>query len=245
MAALLLLPGCAPGGAKPRPVPGPTGIAGEVRDTRGESVANARVYAYRSARTGLRGPADFEALTDSEGRYFLDLVEGDYHLAARKRRDGGDTGPPRSGDAWAIYPRNPVRVIPDHTSSASILIQSLSGSRVLRSGSLTSGDTGFTGRIVDAAGVSVAGAFALGYRDEDRRRPPDFNAPVTSDDGRFTLYLSEAGRYCLAARLSTRGQPGPGEPYGIPEGGRRGCFAVEPGRILDIGTIVLTPFGSR
>lgn len=226
-------------------IPGPTGIAGTLRTLQSEPVSGAHVYAYRSARTGLRGPADFEALSDEAGHYFLDLVEGDYHLVARQRQDGTDSGPPRSGDAWAIYPRNPVTVVGGFSSRADILLQPLAAGRVLRAGSLSSGETGFRGRIVDGRSIPVAGAFALGYRDEHRNRPPDFNAPVTGEDGLFHLYLSQGGDYCIAARMKTRGQPRFDEPYGIPDGGENGCFSIETGQILDLGTLILRPFGSR
>ena len=61
---LALLAGCVP--ASPGPPagaasePGPTGIAGRVADRQGGGTAGAYVYAYRSPRGGLRGPADFE-----------------------------------------------------------------------------------------------------------------------------------------------------------------------------------------
>jgi hypothetical protein len=208
----------------------------------GGPVQGAAVYAYRSPKGGLRGPADFEALTNADGDYFLDLVEGTYHLAARLRRSGSDAGPPRPGDGWAVYDRNPVTVRPEMTSRADLVLRGVTTATHLKEGSLASGDTGFLGRIVDADGEPVAGAIALAYRTPDHRRMPDFTAAATGADGLFVLYLPVGGNYCLAARTKTRGQPLDGEPYGVLASGAEGCRSVERGEIRDVGTIVLHPY---
>lgn len=223
-------------------VPGPTGISGQVIGLDHSSAVGAAVYAYRSSKGGLRGPADFEAIIDSNGSYFLDLVEGTYHLAARVRRNGSDAGPPRAGDAWAVFAQNPVTVTQGMTSRADMTLRTVNQPMLLKEGSLPSGDTGFTGMIVNTDGKPVAGAITLAYRTTDHRRMPDFTAAPSADDGRFFLYLPQAGKYCLAARTRTRGQPLDGEPFGFLAEGDEGCRFVERGKILDIGTIILRPY---
>lgn len=224
-------------------IPGPTGIAGQVTTSKGEIPApGATVYAYRSPKGGLRGPADFEATVNAEGGYFLDLVEGTYYLAARLRRSGSDAGPPRTGDSWAVFSQNPVTVHSGMTSRANMALRGVTQSLLLKEGSLASGDTGFSGQIVAAGGEPVAGAIALAYRTPDHRRMPDFTAAPTGQDGRFVLYLPLGGTYCLAARSKTRGQPLDGEPYGVLANGAEGCRTITRGELLDVGTIVLHPY---
>jgi hypothetical protein len=242
---LCLLSACrlsAPSSSSLPAIPGPTGIAGQVTDKEGLPAQGAAVYAYRSPKGGLRGPADFEAMVNAEGDYFLDLVEGTYHLAARLRRSGSDAGPPRPGDAWAVFAQNPVTVRSGMTSRADLVLRGVTQPRLLREGSLASGDTGFSGQIVDAGGKPVAGAIALAYSTPDYRRMPDFTAAATGADGHFVLYLPLGGRYCLAARTKTRGQPLDGEPYGVLANGEEGCRSVERGDLLDVGMIVLYPY---
>lgn len=225
-------------------VAGQTGIAGEVSDPAGLPVAGAWVYAYRNTSSSLRGPADFGARSDSSGHYFLDLVEGHYYLIARWRHAGGDAGPPQAGDAWALFPANPVRVAAGRTSRADFTLHGVQAGQpvLLRSGSLSQGRTGFTGLLVDAAGKPLPGAFALAYRDQDFRRMPDYTSAVVGADGRFTLFLPAAGHYCLGARTRTRGQPVAGEPYGLLGEGEDGCRTAVENRLIDVGTIRLSPY---
>lgn len=223
-------------------IPGPTGIAGVVTDKDGTPASGGVVYAYRSPKGGLRGPADFEALVDLSGGYFLDLVEGEYHLAARLRRSGSDAGPPKPGDSWAVFGRNPVQVRQGMTSKADLVLRGVTQPMLLKEGSLSSGDTGFSGFIVDSNGQPVSGAIALAYRTIDHRRMPDFTAAATGQDGRFSLYLPLGGTFCLAARTKTRGQPLEGEPYGVLAPGAEGCRVITRGELIDVGSITLRPY---
>lgn len=220
-----------------------TGVTGSVVDGAGQAADGAWIYAYRSNKKGLRGPADFAARVDADGSYQLDLLTGDYWLVARMRPEGrSDSGPPRSGDAWAPYHQNPVTVAAGESLSADFMLQTVVQPTVLRQGSLASGDTGYSGRLVDAQGQPVAGAFVLAYGDLDLRRMPEFTSAPVGDDGRFELFVAEPGRYCLAARSKTRGQPRAGEPYGLLGPGDEACVESRSGEIKDVGEIVLRPF---
>ena len=221
---------------------GSTGVNGFVSKQDGTAAVGAFVYAYRSARHGLRGPADFGIKVDRTGHYFLDLVEGDYHLVARLRQSGADVGPPRPGDAWSIFQHNPVQVAKDSVTPIDFKLQSSAVPRQVRQGSLTSGETGFSGKLINADGEPFAGAFALAYLTADFHRMPDLTSTPAGEDGHFTLYVSVPGIYCLAARSKTRGQPRTGEPYGTLGQKDEACRQVSTGEIIDIGTIVLTPY---
>jgi hypothetical protein len=243
--ATWLLSSCVPSREAAAPAPSPvsaTGIAGSVTDRTGVPAVGAYVYAYRSARGGLRGPADFEAPVGSDGRYLLDLVEGSYHLVARQRPDGGDSGPPRAGDAWALPMQNPVTVTSGVLTTIDFVLHTVAQPMLLREGTLTSGDTGFTGVLVDAAGRPVTGAFVIAYPDSDFRHMPAATSPAVGEDGRFTLYLARPGQWCLAARTRTRGQPVTGELYGVLGEGPAGCREVVAGQVIDVGPLRLTPY---
>ncbi len=223
------------------PESGPGSVSGTVLMPDGSPATGAYVYAYRSNSKGLRGPADFAASVDAEGRYTLDVIRGEYHLIARQRQAGGGSGPPRAGDAWAVYADNPIMINSPDAEIADFLLQAGTGLHQVRQGSLTSGDTGFSGMLSNAAGEPVEGAFVLAYQSADFRRMPDFTSLPAGPDGRFILYVPDSGRYCLAARKQTRGQPREGEPYGTLGANDASCRQVERNQILDIGTIILRP----
>jgi hypothetical protein len=201
------------------------------------------VYAYRNPAGGLRGPADFAAEAGSDGRYFLDLAAGRYWLVARYRPDGSQAGPPRPGDSWALFSGNPVTLEEGDVGRADFLLQQGRRPAFGHSGSLRSGDTGFIGRVTDAAGRPLAGLVVLGYRRPEFHGMPDFISAASGRDGRFVLYVPAGGRYCLAARAGTRGQPVAGEPYGRLGVGEEACRSVAAGELADVGTLVVTPFG--
>lgn len=219
-----------------------SGIAGHVTDSHGTAAVGAYVYAYRNPRSNLRGPADFEAQVDTDGLYVLDLVEGDYYLVARLRESGADAGPPKAGDAWALPAKNPVTVLADAVTTVNFALQGVAQPMLMREGTLTGGDTGFTGLLVDADGQPLSGAFVIAYPKADFQRMPAATSPAAGDDGRFHLYVERTGQWCLAARTRTRGQPVAGEPYGLLGPMENGCRNAVAGEIIDIGTIRLTPY---
>jgi hypothetical protein len=219
-----------------------TGIAGQVTDNTNSSATGAYVYAYRNMRSSLRGPADFEAQVDKGGHYFMDLVEGDYYLVARMRQSGADAGPPKPGDAWALPARNPVTVYPAEVTVVNFKLQGVAQPMLMREGTLTSGETGFSGLLVDSDNKPLPGAFVIAYPDSSFQHMPEATSPSVGDDGRFQLYVERPGQWCLAARTRTRGQPIAGEPYGKLGRHESGCRNAVMGTIIDVGTIRLTPY---
>lgn len=219
-----------------------TGITGQVTTGDSAPASGAYVYAYRNMRSNLRGPADFEAQADKNGHYFLDLVEGDYYLVARLRQSGADAGPPKPGDAWALPTRNPVSVSRHDITVVDFPLQGVAQPMLMREGTLTSGDTGFSGLLVDSDDKPLPGAFVIAYPDNDFQRMPEATSPAVGDDGRFQLYVERPGQWCLAARTRTRGQPIAGEPYGKLGAEKSGCRQALSGQVLDVGKILLTPY---
>ncbi len=219
-----------------------TGVFGQVLQPDGSPASGAWVFAYRSQLGQLRGPADYATRVEEDGSYLLDLLPGRWYLVARNRPQGVIAGPPKEGDAWAIHAGNPVSLLTRQIDRIDFQLRGVAQPMLLRGGSLTHGDTGFRGTLVDDQGQPLPGAIALAYRDLDFRRMPDQTSAAVGADGVFTLYVPAAERYCLAARQRTRGQPIQGEPYGLLGTGEAACRMAEKGRIIDVGPIRLTPF---
>jgi len=217
-----------------------TGIYGQLTTTNNE-VASLWVYAYSRAEGNFRGPAEFAVRAEEDGRYLLDLLPGRWFLVARSRSKGPLSGPPQSGDSFASYAQNPLVLAAGQVERVDFLLQK-TAKNLLRSSRVSRGDTGFSGRLLGADRQSVVGAMVLAYRGPDFRRMPDYSSAAVGEDGRFILYVPEAGSYCLLAREKSRGQLRQGELYGQLGKGEAGCRQLEGGQILDVGEIHLKPF---
>jgi len=235
VALCLLCSGCAP---PSNSSPLPTGIAGRVQAPVGSSIEHTVVYAYRNADSGLRGPADFAAPVDEQGEYFLDLVEGRYFLVARRRSaPRQDEGPPRPGDVWARHPHNPLEVREGRVSKADFQLPRSAYREPVAA--LARSDTALRGRLLDESGRPLEGLVVLAYRSEEARGKPDHLSQATGPDGRFVLYLSQGGRYCLLVRDQGRGRPGTADLYRFAEESEPFCPSLSTGRERDLGTLTL------
>ena len=235
VAFCLLCAGCA---ASPLPGSSSTGIAGRVLAPAGGSIEYTVVYAYRNAASGLRGPADFAAPVDEQGDYFLDLVEGRYYLVARRRTvPYKDEGPPRPGDVWAMHPQNPLEVREGRITKADFQLPRSAHREPIAA--LARSDTVLRGRLVDHNGRPLEGVVVLAYRSEEARGKPDHLSQATDADGRFTLYLSQGGRYCLLVRDQGRGRPGSAELYRFAGEDEPFCPSLSTGRVRDLGVLTL------
>lgn len=238
----LLLFGCTvtpPPLSPPLPIPS-TGVVGEVTGTVAQPAAGAYVYAYRSSRSGLRGPADFEAMVQNDGSYTLDLAAGDYYLVARARGVGGDSGPMRAGDSWAAHSDNPVHLREGELLHIDFRLQPMVRASQLRHGVSGSMATGFSGTLTDDEGHAVAGSYVMAYRQGEKRGRPDYSA-VSGEDGHFILYVPAPGPYCLVARSRLRGHPQAGELASQASSNEQECLAVESEGLREVGAIVLRP----
>lgn len=243
---LLLCSSCA--GPQPgRPAAGAArqetqGIRGTLT-YRGEALEGAYVYAYRSASTGLLGPADFASnLTGPDGRYTLELVRGPYHIVARKRLSGEDSGPLAMGDFYSIYPSNPVSVEEGRYRVVDLDLVQMKDPLFFQGLSRRTTGTGIRGTIVDGEGRPVPWVFAMVYTSGDMKRMPAYTSVMTGTDGTFVIYLPGGGRYWLAARKNIRGRPRAGEPYGLYEGEADHSVTVPEGQFVEGVTIRLENF---
>jgi hypothetical protein len=138
--------------------------------------------------------------------------------------------------------KNPVTVEPGRLTTVDFVLHIVAQPMLMREGTLTSGDTGFTGTLIDAAGRPLAGAFVIAYPDSDLKRMPEATSPAVGEDGRFVLYVDRPGLWCLAARTRTRGQPVAGELYGVLGEGGAGCREVATGQLVEVGPFPLSPY---
>jgi len=240
LVALTLLSACAATPETPDSGRKLTGIHGTVHNSTGEAISGATIYVYRNSRSGLRGPADFAATSDSEGRYLLDLAPGRYHLVARLRSSGSDSGPPRPGDAWALPSVNPVTLHDKQLKRLDFTLQQVQTRPIIAS-TLTDAPFTIHGQAVTRDGQALKSTIVLAYRQADLHHRPDYASSPASEDGHFTLYLPDTGPWCLVVRQFTRGQLRSGELHTL-LGREDGTCRLRATPHLDLGQVVLTPY---
>ena len=201
------------------------------------------VYAYRNAAGGLRGPADFAVTTAADGRYLLDLAPGRFHLVARQRQGGSDSGPPRPGDAWALPANNPLELSEGQLLQLDFVLQPIGARRVVAN-TLTTGPYRFSGRLLSPEGDELPDAMLLAYRQPRLHQRPDFAAPPADGNGRFTIFLPDSGPWCLVARQHTRGQLRAGELHAV-IGNREDACTLQASEETPLGDIRLPPFSGN
>lgn len=209
----------------------------------GRPLKGAYVYAYRSSSTNLLGPADFaSAPSGADGTYTVELVEGAYHLVARRRASGENAGPIVAGDLYSVHSSNPVAVGEGRYTLVNLELTKLRDPMFFRSLSRTATDAGIRGRIVDAGGSPAPWVFAMAYTTADMKRIPDYTSVMTGEDGEFTVYLPGGGTYWLAARKSIREKPVPGEPYALYRGTPDHSIQVPDKGFVENVTLTLEPY---
>ena len=221
--------------------PGATGVAGVILDN-GVPAPDVRVSAYLASAGGFRDLGfAASAPTGPDGGFVLDLPPGKYYLVARKRSGGGAAGPLRKGDLFGYYAANPVAVKAGEVVPVSIPVTLLR----LRNTPSWSRDfpaaASVEGRIVDAGGMPVRGAYAALYDNPDLLNRPVFLSEATGADGVYRLPVPVPGKYFLGARSGYGGSPAPGDLYGRYEGNAEHSVVLKAGDRMGGVDIVVAP----
>lgn len=224
---------------------GRTGIRGHVRHRDdGAPLAGSYVNIYPDTISNLLGPSQFISMpTDERGYYQLEIPAGVYYVVARKRSSGHSTGPLSPGDYYSEHQRLITRVEAGKFVEVDLPVVAMKAPMFFKSRVVDRHtDTGISGVLVDPAGKPVMGGFAMAYADREMKRLPDYASTLSDEQGRFTIYLPEGGRYYLAARIHAWDMPSPGEPYGKYGGDDPRLVEVASGSFVKDLRIEMTPF---
>lgn len=220
-----------------------------VSKSTGDPVTGAHVYAYTDPSKNLIGVADHVSKgSAADGSYSLQVSPGEYYIVSRKRASGSNYGPIVTGDLYDHrYEGDVVKLKPGQTLEMNFELTQLSEPlffQVFTESERTT-ETWISGQILDEKRVPVQGAFATAYRDDNMKRLPDFASTLSGDNGEFTLYLPEGGRWYIGARSHARGVPKPGEPIGRYEGSKDHSILVPSKGHVEGVEILLKPFTSE
>lgn len=224
---------------------GRTGITGRITSKKSnDPVEGAYVNIYPDTISNLLGPSQYISTpTDADGRYTLDVPPGSYYVVSRKRMNDQPSGPLSPGDLFSEHQRVVTRVVQDKLAVVDLALAPMKAPMFFKK---TTGerktDTGIRGILVDSTGKPAPGSFALAYTDSDIKRLPDYASTLSDSEGRFVIYLPEAGTYYLGARVHAWDMPRPGELYGTYGDPEPEPVEVSDGSFVEGIRIVLTPF---
>jgi hypothetical protein len=149
-----------------------------------------RLYIYQPGMD-LYGPAfAVSRATDIDGRFDIELPDGDYVVVARKRSGGEESGPVVAGDNRSEFMQVTVAGgVVTMQISAPLKIgdqRSFSGDAVLSK-------TGLAGRVLDSDGQPVEGARVHVYDHVQMSERPKFVSEKTGPDGVYLIALPAGG----------------------------------------------------
>ncbi|RJP25200.1 MAG: carboxypeptidase regulatory-like domain-containing protein [Deltaproteobacteria bacterium] len=230
----------------PATLPGKPGrgavAAGEIV-FRGAPVENAYVYVYSSPDSLFKGMGmAMSPPTGPDGKFEIEnLPESTYYVVARRRGEGGMTGPLEKGDLYGFYPGNPV-YLKDATVTR-LRLELVEKEKELAYSEVTSGtETVLRGKVVDRTGRPQAGVYAFVYDDRvfGHQRPYGHSGR-TGPDGSFVIYLDRPGTFYLGARERFGDSPRPGERFGFYDGTPDHAVSAVAGKAREGLTVVVEP----
>lgn len=224
---------------------GHTGLQGQVvLKENGAPLSGAFVNIYPDSISNLLGPSQFiSSPTDEQGHYRIEVPPGVYYVVARKRLSGQPTGPLEPGDFYSEHQRIMVRVETGKFALVDLPVAVMKAPMFFKTRVVDrETTTGIRGVLLDQAGKPVMGGFAMAYADPEMKRLPDFASTLSDEQGRFTIYLPEGGKFYLAARIHAWDMPVPGEPYGKYGGTEATPVTVATDRFVEGVKIEMAPF---
>lgn len=197
------------------------------------------LYVYKPGMD-FYGPAfAISPATGTDGRFDLELPDGDYVVVARKRAKGEETGPVVAGDNRSEFLPVTVRGgAVEMQISAPIKI----GNQRNFTGDVDASKTGIAGQVLDSDGHPVAAARVHVYDHVQMSERPKYVSEKTGPDGRYLIYLPAGGTYYLAARDKFGGPPKLGDLYGRYDKGtiEPSAVVVKEGELLKPVNITVT-----
>lgn len=189
-------------------------ITGKLALTNGSPLSDGLVFFFDRSSGAPPAPESYWRVPDEiaeldrDGKFFTELLEGDYHVGAIKRPTGKEVGPPNPGDLFLVS-REPTGKQRIYTvkSGAVLDIGTVAEAAPYRHSPPKPGTTAIDGQVLGSDGKPVKGVFVFAFLTPEMVGKPLFVSDKTNADGRFFLRVSEGGKYFLKVKELYGGGP--------------------------------------
>jgi hypothetical protein len=202
----------------------------------GKPIEDVTVSLYFDESDGFRGMGFMRTPpTGADGIFRMDMVpEGRYFLIARKRGSGKGVGPMMKGDLISWYRFNPVKIEDGKELEIVLPMVVKRLDRDIHGDNMAGARPGFEGIVTDRDGRPVQGVHVFAYLEPEMgHHKPAALSSITDGQGRYQLFLPQAGKYYVGARHGYGDNPAPGEMFGHYEGTPDHSLTVESNRFLE------------
>ena len=191
-------------------------LSGQILTTDGTPLSGGMIHFFNDAA----GPPpsmdkywrvpDFMKALDKDGKFTVELPEGNYYVGVMKRVSGKNVGPPREGDYFYIS-ADGIGVPKAYSVKGATQIDLGRMAKAVPFKSSTvnygKGITAIEGTVLDAEGKPVENAFVFAFVSAAAVGRPLFVSDPTGRDGKFILRVSDGGKFFLKARSVYGGGP--------------------------------------
>ncbi|MCX7769663.1 MAG: hypothetical protein N2202_01115 [Proteobacteria bacterium] len=176
------------------------GIKGKVL-YKGQPIREAEVLVYIDTSTEFKGPPFQYAKSDEKGEFNIPLEEGSYYLFVKKKRE--PFGPPKVGDLVAFFPQFPIIIKGKEGYELSIEMMKVSEKISQSFNKLIR----IYGNVKDKKGAYLKNVYVVAYNTSETLGKPKYISSLTDQEGRFSIFIKEAGRYYLVVRKNLGDTP--------------------------------------
>ncbi|WP_241426233.1 carboxypeptidase-like regulatory domain-containing protein [Geobacter benzoatilyticus] len=173
---------------------------------------------------------------DDDGRFTVTVEEGTYFLAAIKRNDHLEIGPPRAGELFLIAADDKGKLLTfDVKGNGAVNVGTIGGARPIskETGMMRPGATAIEGRLVDGEGKPVEGAVVFAFTSQEMQGKPLYVSERSDSYGKYLLRVAEGGKYYLRVRSAYGGgAPDEGSIFATLGGDVPAAVSVTSGEVL-------------
>lgn len=183
---------------------------------------------------------------DDDGRFTVTVEEGTYFLAAIKRHDHLEIGPPRAGELFLIAADDKGKPLTfDVKGNGAVNAGTIGGARPIskETGMVRPGSTAIEGRLVDGEGRPVEGAVVFAFTSPEMQGKPLYVSERSDSEGKYLLRVAEGGTYYLRVRSAYGGgMPAEGALFATLGGDVPAATSVTSGEVRKDVTIPVGRF---